>query len=337
MKVYTSLDELYDKPSLLEPMSFWSISELSEETSNLNDTATMIMKEPEKVLYQFMKTLEKRLSGTEKQHWPLRVNVAPSVFIWPALEGGEKLRREFGQLLQTRDDIRALAGSALYNLAKRFNLPLHDFSAAGVDNFTGIHLRTEKDAENFPGFEDQAHYFLNHLQNHTTTTNTNTNTNTDDHDHDHSQGGHHDPHIVYLATGLTNNHQDVRRFRTRAAEFNTTVVLKQDVLDETEVTMLHSQLTWDQRALVDYEVLLRAGHVLGIVESSFAWNVALRRAAVYGKHDPSGFVGRPKPLEKEKDKSKQTDPDKVVMWRDRYSKLFGAAEEAVTLFYGTWP
>ena len=37
------------------------------------------------------------------------------------------------------------------------------------------------------------------------------------------------------------------------------------------------KLSWDQRGLVDYEVMLRAGMIAGTAESSFAWNLAIRR------------------------------------------------------------
>ncbi len=49
-----------------------------------------------------------------------------------------------------------------------------------------------------------------------------------------------------------------------------------------ELIELHN-LSCDLQNLVDYEVLLRAGNFGGTWESSFHWNVAMRRHVVLGK------------------------------------------------------
>jgi len=43
-----------------------------------------------------------------------------------------------------------------------------------------------------------------------------------------------------------------------------------------------NELTWDQQGLVDYEALLRSSSLGGTWETSFSWNVAMRRHVVAG-------------------------------------------------------
>lgn len=234
--------------------------------------------------------------------------------------------------------------------------------------FIGIHLRTEKDARDakgvFPSYNDQAAYYFAYLSalvhssssaavppNPPTTDESTTN----NHKPPNNNGKRNadttnkNNNIVYLATGLTATDTDVQHFRTRAAQVNATVLLKRDLLDTSEIAVLN-HLTWDQRALVDYEMLLRAETVLGIVESSFSWNVALRRAQAYGGGDSIGtgeafdngdtseadraaFAAKPGTV---------ADPvtglkAPLIMWRDRWSWLFGKVDRAVSMYLATWP
>lgn len=315
LKVHASLDDLFDQPSLLQPLNLLSLGQINglEQFAVLNDTQTTVLQDPSTLRPTLLEAMEERApKPPAKRHWPLRVNLGNSLFNWPTLERGESLRREVGSLLRTRDEVRLLAGSALYNLARRFDLaqllrPEHGFTGAGtLLNLTGVHLRTEKDAQGFPEYETQVGYFMKHLKKQ-------------------SSGGH-GKSIVYLATGLRAVDADVQELRARAGEHEATVVVKRDLLEGPELAVLDA-MSWDQRALVDYEVMLRVGHVVGVVESSFAWSMALKRAAIYGGR--SGYKAfTPHP----------TDADAPwVMWHDRLSTLYGKSDEAVSRYYGTWP
>lgn len=329
MRVYRSLDDLYDKPSLLKPLPV-SIGMLTEEFAVLNHTRTSIISLPQNLTRLFDEFIERELP-LENRHYPVRVDLQETVFAWPAHYDGEVFRRDFGRLLRVRDDVRLLAASALWNIARRFSLPLDPRRGIGHNpaqdknpRFVGVHLRTEKDVTPppesggvpggrpvFPSYDVQAAYFLDHLG-----------------------AAEAADRVVYVATGLHAEDTDVRRFSAKAAELGATVVTKRDVLAPGEVAMLNNQLTWDQKALVDYEIMLRAGFVLGIAESSFAWNLAMRRGNAYGGGSQGvgaeygGFLAVP-----------STDPDKpgMMMWQDRYSKLFGDSDRAVSMYYGIWP
>ncbi|KAI7783157.1 alternative oxidase [Diaporthe eres] len=329
MRVYRSLDDLYDKPSLLKPLPV-SMGMLTDDVAVLNGTYTSILAQPQNITRRFADFYERELP-LEKRHYPVRVDLQQTVFTWPVHYDGEAFRRDFGRLLRVRDDVRLLAASGLWELAHRFGLHLdprrgiaHNPAQDKNPRFVGAHLRTEKDtappparegepppaydgSSLFPGYDAQATYFLDYLA-----------------------ASEVPGRVVYLSTGLHNEDGDVRRFTAKAAELGVTVVTKRDVLSAGEVAVLNNRLTWDQRSLVDYEIMLRAGFVLGIVESSFAWNLALRRGNAYGGGsngvgaEYGGFMEVP-----------STEPGKpgVMMWQDRYSKLFGDSDRATVLSF----
>lgn len=81
---------------------------------------------------------------------------------------------------------------------------------------------------------------------------------------------------IYLATGSP-EHRD--RFREDAQREGLTVVVKEDLLSDDEVAEVKS-LTWDQQALVDFDVLMHSSYFYGFVRSSFSWSLALRRGTL---------------------------------------------------------
>lgn len=325
LKVHDSLDALYDKPSLLKPLSF-TLNQLTDAFTTVDDTPTTILARPDTLRAQFLAFMDRELP-IERRRYPVRAHLGNTLFAWPTFnETGAAFRVDFGKLLRVRDDIKVLAASALWNLAKAHGVALPNpqtgFSSSSSDaaeGFVGIHLRTEADARNgagsWPPYHDQVPYYFAFLQNHPT------------------GAAAAATRVVFLATGLTAKDDDVKRFRAYAAELNATVVVKRDLLDAAEVSVLN-RLSWDQRALLDYEILLRAGTVLGIVESSFAWNVALRRGLAYGTVESEAFMTRPGG---EAFVSGGSDKTELVMWRDRWSRLFGRVDQAVGMYLGTWP
>lgn len=322
LEVHDSLDALYDRPSLLKPLDV-AIQDVSDVFVSEGLTPTTILADTTALQGQFIEFINSHLPA-DKRHYPVRVNLANSVFNWPARSDTSD---DFGKLLRVRDDVRALAASALYNLAKGQSLPLGKGAAQARGGYVGVHLRTEKDARDdfsyFPGYEDQSSYFLSYLASLGPDSN----------------GGN---RIVYLATGLTGADEDVKRFRASAADRNATVLLKRDLLGADEVAALN-RLTWDQRALVDYEILLRADTMLGIVESSFAWDVALRRESLGGQRasasssSSSAFVAMPAGVPPGSLGEAEGEAEPLMMWKDGYSRLFGKADRAISMYLGTWP
>lgn len=338
LTVHASLDALWDQPSLLKPVLL-NLNELTSAFLATTDgtatpSATTILAEPAHLRTQFLAYLAARLP--ENPHYPVRVHLTnPAVPTWPTLnETFEGMREDFGKLLRVREDVRALAASAVWNLLARYGGDMGR-------GFVGVHLRTEKDAQDggFPGFDDQAAYFFDYLQNHSSFSASSSLAPTAESDSSSSRTGRAE-NVIFLATGLTEKDADVKRFRQRAAAAlpDASVLLKRDLLDAAEVEVLNG-LSWDQRALVDYEILLRAGTVLGIVDSRFAWAVALRRAQTYGGEEVEGAAAafRARPGGEEAFAAGTYEKAELAMWADRWSRLFGRSERAVAVYLGTWP
>lgn len=369
LQVHASLDALYDKPSLLKPLTV-SLPQLALDAPKpipavvLDGVETSIVADPGVFRPQLLALMEDKLPTAPARRYPVRVHVlSDPQFVWPAAADGPGFRHDFGRLLRARDDARALAASILWTLTTRHNISLTSSSstaphtpadADGPGGFLGVHLRTEKDAiasGAFPGYADQTPYFLRHLQSLPPLPSSSSSSSPGAHHPHHdgnnnNNGGNNIKRIVYLATGLTASDPDVRSFRAEAAEHGAVVLLKRDLLSDDEAAAL-AHMTWDQRALVDYEVLLRAGRVLGPAESSFGWSVALRRAEAYGGGigdtgegggggaGKNGFVA--KPGGDQFAAKAKADPESLRMWSDRWSRLYGKADRAVSIYLGTWP
>jgi hypothetical protein len=81
---------------------------------------------------------------------------------------------------------------------------------------------------------------------------------------------------IYLATGSPEHRE---RFREDAEKEGLSVIVKEDLLDGEELAELQ-HLTWDQQALVDFDVLMHSSSFYGFVRSSFSWSLALRRGTL---------------------------------------------------------
>lgn len=167
----------------------------------------------------------------------------------------------FGRILRLREDVRRLAATVLYSMSMKYALDL-DVSKPDIQGgkFYGAHLRTAKDAAvvGWPGYDEQASNYL-------------------------SSAVANNLSLVYLTTG---NPPDVVRFTEFAANMSIEVATKTELLSEEgfeEEMEEMEKLTWDQRGLIDFEVLLRSSVFGGMFESSFSWNCALRRHVVVGK------------------------------------------------------
>ncbi|KAK5171939.1 uncharacterized protein LTR77_003576 [Saxophila tyrrhenica] len=169
-------------------------------------------------------------------------------------------RRNFGQLLRINPTIRRLAGIVVLNLALTFRHNINPTAPIPRQAFYGAHLRTEADAQGAGWLNDAYSNFSAQTDAYI------------------AQALHHKLKTIYVATG---NSSDLERFRTKAATHRPplNITSKFDLLPPNEAAALR-ELTWDQQALVDYEVLQRCSVFSGIVKSSFSYNVAMTRGQV---------------------------------------------------------
>jgi len=190
---------------------------------------------------------------------PLPVEFATPLFHWPTSYDGAAFMKTFGRVVQFREDVRRLAAAVLWELSSKFELNLEatEFMTSGM--FFGAHLRTAADAAKakWTGYAVQAAAYLEQASKEHLTT-------------------------IYVATGSL---EDMERFSAQAwseHQYNTTS--KVQLLKGKEGELLRS-LSWDQQGLVDFLVMLKSSSFAGIEQSSFAWNIVLKRHLL--SSDPS--------------------------------------------------
>ncbi|KAK8138642.1 hypothetical protein PG984_002022, partial [Apiospora sp. TS-2023a] len=288
MKVYWSIDELFDTP-MASPIP------LRLNALRLSRVDRTVLAQPGRWASQFKMYLDNK-SNPKTRLWPLRVNVAQTRYVWPTSYDSPAFARSFGRILRFREDVRGLAASAFFAMQNR--LASHggqndgDTSALG---FVGVHLRAQEDFwdTDFLPYEEQAAHYLRYMV----------------------ESGY---PFAYLAPGASAEH--VTSFTERARDFNITVLTKRDLLDTEELGYL-SSLSWDQQTLVDYELLLRADLMVGMSDSSFAWNIALSRATAGGTAGSKAFTSR----------------GSQVRWKDARSILVGEPNNFSNMEKATWP
>ena len=178
----------------------------------------------------------------------------------------------FPRLFRYPVQTRRLAASALWSLEKKLGRPVvadaivlssGPSSSSKVNSlsshrlaphsFLGAHMRVAADAAaaGWPGYEAQAPFYIAEAKRLNLTT-------------------------IYLATGSPEHY---KKFQEDAAREGLSVFVKEDLLDEEELVELQN-LTWDQQALVDFDVLMHSTWFYGFVRSSFSWSLALRRGTL---------------------------------------------------------
>ncbi|RDW69780.1 hypothetical protein BP6252_08800 [Coleophoma cylindrospora] len=202
----------------------------------------------------------------ERSSWDNRgermvIELARSYLQYPIYSDGEGFALAFGDILKFRSDVRILATKTLLNLFETFPVSIDPARATLRDGFFGAHLRTEKDAQEgwpaqdweFSKYETQSRLYI-------------------------EQAARSTAPVIYVASG---DREQVARFAQDVKVINKTVTTKFDLLKAEDMRYL-SALAWDQQALVDFLVMLKASDFAGVGHSSFAWNIALKRHILAG-------------------------------------------------------
>lgn len=195
-----------------------------------------------------------------KKHSVGVVHQFRSYLTFPIHHDSRSFSDNFGQLLHFQTEARRLAAAALYNLHK-ISLTSFDVTQTTIPNlYLGTHLRTEVDALHFWSrwpygtWDEQTDAFI-------------------------QQAIQTNLSLVYVASG---EEDEIDRFRRKAPEL--TIISKEDLLGEEDRSTLQS-MTFDQQALVDYIILSKASSFGGVAQSSFSWNIALKRHIWSGAED----------------------------------------------------
>jgi hypothetical protein len=190
---------------------------------------------------------EKLTSTAEK---PLIVDLVRSYLSYPVYSDGKEFAESFGGMLKFRSDTRKLATKILVALSQTSGIPLN-ISAPFLENtFLGAHLRTEKDAQKSWG-NSYALQLDSYVKQALST----------------------GLSLIYLTSG---DLSEATKFTNDVRSHNLNVTTKHDLLSGGDKEELLA-LTWDQHALVDYLVLLKASSFAGSGTSSFSWNIGLWR------------------------------------------------------------
>ncbi|OQO00446.1 hypothetical protein B0A48_13795 [Cryoendolithus antarcticus] len=189
---------------------------------------------------------------------PIVVNLGRTLWDIDTRSLPAAFRRNFGQVLRLNHSVRKLSALVVQNLAIKHALLIDPRDPIPPHAFYGAHLRTEVDAQkagwmNEPNtnFSAQTDAYISHALKH-------------------------DLRTLYVASG---NITDLALFAAKAAVHAPplTITHKLDLLPPSALTILET-LTWDQQALIDFEVLQRCSVFGGFVKSSFSFQIAGTRA-----------------------------------------------------------
>lgn len=174
-------------------------------------------------------------------------------FNWPIWLDGPRFANTFGRLLKIRPDVMTLAAKALKGL-ERFDSestkPLARYPT--LMNYMGIHLRVESDRLGWwPDEDTQVDEYIQRAMKLETR-----------------------PTTIYVATGSATGFEHFSK--NASMELGAKTISKEALLEGDDLKELKA-LKWDQQALVDYLILLRSRYFAGIMQSSFAQNIAIRR------------------------------------------------------------
>lgn len=290
MKLHGSLDQFHDVPELgqIHKLSFAAIM-----PDRVNGT---VLAHPRQLPTALADWLEAQ-SPAKSRKYPFRVHLDTPTFIYPVDNDPPVFARHFGRILRIRPDCRQLAASALFNLAKTYGLAVDPRKGIQSHTFAAVHMPTLVDPKlpppPYPDYATQGAGYLTLVVKHGV-------------------------RVLFLAAGT--DPADVETFSRRMQDFNVTVVRKKDVLEGADLAALQ-ELNDEQKNLVDYEIMLRAGLVGGNAASSFVWNLAMRRRHAFSPGTES--VQRP--------------DFASVQWHDRYSSIFGNALVAEAYELTIWP
>ena len=190
---------------------------------------------------------------------PRVIDLEVHYFEWPLNFDPPDFVATFGRILRFIPDVKVVAAAVLYGLAANYTSSIEPLTGIQKGTFYGAHLRTAKDAtvSGWRTYDEQSANYLNEASSQNLT-------------------------LIYLSSG---NPSDSAHFTQTALKRGITVVTKEQVLSlpgfEGENKAMEA-MSWDQRAMIDYEIMLRASHFGGTFETSFGWNIALRRHVVVG-------------------------------------------------------
>lgn len=257
IKFIPHINELYTVPSIQNP-HLLDPSSLSSE--KLEAPFESLLAKPATWANDFADWLNKtNPKFSEKK--PMRVTIKKeSLLHWPLNHDKSDFVSQFGRLIRPNTEIRTLAATVLYTLSRSYNLRYNASQGIQDGMYYGAHLRTGSDAKaaNWTSFEKQTQNYLQACK-------------------------YNKLRVIYL---VCTSELDVKHFTSLAHKYTTydihVATAPNLLISHPKDLATYTSLSSPQRSLVDYEVLLKSSIFGGTFESSYSWNVALRRHIVWG-------------------------------------------------------
>lgn len=283
IKLATSISDFHDVYSLLGATNFKLGDPVGMDEKSKG--AEYILPKPEEWAPKFDTWVEEQQAKappTSHLSDPYRLHFMASKVHFPVYHDSAQIRRDLSAALRFRRDARVLASAALYRLVSKYGVNLDPHKATVRTGFAGIHMRLELDvqegkAKNAPDFAYQASESVKYVSGTGLS-------------------------LAFLASG--GPQEKTASFIEGAREFNLTVLTKDMLLDDKEKAQLRS-FSYDQQAIVDYEIMRYATRMVGIGVSTFSSDLALVRADMYSDM----------PIED------TPEPDSTMMWHDDFTSL----------------
>ena len=220
--------------------------------------------------------------GSPSADRPILITLDHAFLYWPILSDPPALVRTFGRVLRSPPRMRRLAASVLHALSTRYELSVNPKVGLTKSSYFGVHLRTAEDAAavGWAGYEQQASACL------TVASAANVS-------------------VIYAASGDPDHLAQLTEDAMQ--KHGIVVTTKSDLLHGEELEELKS-LSWDQQALVDFEMMLKSSYFTGLQPSSFSYSIAVKRHTTLMSRKPGQWWT-----------DDELDPDQRPWWNEKGS------------------
>ncbi|KAF7927974.1 hypothetical protein BELL_0715g00020 [Botrytis elliptica] len=256
IKFIPHINDLYTAPSTQNPHPL-DPGSLSPE--KLEEPFESLLAKPSTWANDFTTWLNE-INFEFSEKLPMRVTIKESLLHWPLKYDNPDFVSQFGRLIRPNQEIRTLASTVLYALSQKYNIRFNASEGIQDKMYYGAHLRTGEDAKaaNWTSVEKQTQNYLQACK-------------------------HNKFRVIFLAC---TSETDIKHFTSLAHSYTTYHI---HVATAANLLTLHpkdlaiyTSLSSPQRSLIDFEVLLKSSIFGGTLESSYSWNIALRRHIVWG-------------------------------------------------------
>ena len=189
--------------------------------------------------------------GSPSAEEPVPITLDHAFLLWPILSDPPALVRTFGRVLRPPPRIRRLAARILYALSTTYDIAINPKVGITTSSYFGVHLRTAADAAavGWAGYNQQASAAL-------------------------TAASAANFSLIYAASGDPEHMAQLSK--EARDQYGIVMTAKSELLHGEDLEEL-TAMSWDQQALVDYEMLLKSSFFAGLQSSSFSYSIAVKR------------------------------------------------------------